>query len=166
MRKAACSLMLFWFVATSVLTIHYVFTDPQFDYRMLIVGSVIPVVGDAGGGWLSALNSVTVAVAVLVVVMAATVGRRPTRRFLLGLPIGCLLHSVFGASWNTTDVFWWPFAGVDLADSQGMVFSRGVWSVVLELIGLGLTWWILRRHQLLSFGRLRAWSRDGRLTFL
>jgi hypothetical protein len=164
-RKAACSLMLFWFIATSILVIHYVFTDPQFDYRLLIVGSVVPVAGDIAGSWLSALNSVTFAVALLIVVMAATVGRRQTRRLLLGLPIGCLLHSVFGASWNTTEVFWWPFGGGDLSGAEGMLSSRGAWSLVLEVIGLSLTWWILKRNQLLSFDRLREWSRDGKLTF-
>lgn len=98
--------MLFWYAATAVLVIHYVFTDPQFDYRMLIIGSTVPVIGDITGGWLTALNSITIAVAALIGVMATTIGRRPRRRFLLGLPIGFLLHSVFGASWATNKVFW------------------------------------------------------------
>ena len=54
--------MLFWYAATAVLVIHYVFTDPQFDYRMLIIGSTVPVIGDITGGWLTALNSITIAV--------------------------------------------------------------------------------------------------------
>lgn len=165
MWKAARSLMLFWFIATSILVIHYVFTDPQFDYRLLVVGSVVPVLGDVAGSWLSALNSLSFAVAVLIVVMATTIGKRQARRLLLGLPIGCLLHSVFGGSWNTTEMFWWPFAGVNLAGMQGMALNRGVWSIVLEILGLGLTWWLLKKNQLLSLGRLRAWCRDGRLTF-
>ena len=157
--------MFFWFIAMSILVIHYVFTDPQFDYRLLIVGSVVPAAGDIAGSWLSALNSLSFAVAVLIVVMATTIGRRQARRLLLGLPIGCLLHSVFGGSWNTTEMFWWPFAGVDLTGSQGMLASRGVWSIVLEIVGLGLTYWILKKHRLLAVDRLREWSRDGKLTF-
>ena len=37
--------MLLWFVATSVLTIHYVFTDPRFDHRPLVVGALLQVGG-------------------------------------------------------------------------------------------------------------------------
>ena len=62
-------------------------------------------------------------------------------------------------------MFWWPFAGVDLTGSQGMLASRGVWSIVLEIVGLGLTYWILKKHRLLAVDRLREWSRDGKLTF-
>ena len=165
MRPIACALMLFWYAATAVLVIHYVFTDPQFDYRMLIIGSTVPVIGDITGGSLSALNSITIAVATLIVVMAITIGRRPRRRFLLGLPIGFLLHSVFGASWTTNKVFWWPFGGFDLGASDATISSRGVTPLVLEVVGLGLTVWIMKKNQLQSWEQLRSWSRDGKLTF-
>ena len=157
--------MFFWFIATSILVIHYVFTDPQFDYRMLAVGSVIPVIGDVVGGWVSPLNSVTVAVGVLAIVMLFTIGRRQTRRFLLGLPIGFLLHSVFGASWDATEVFWWPFAGADVGGIEGVVFERGIWSLLLEVAGIFLTWWIARKNHLASLTGLRSWIRNGKLTF-
>ena len=38
--------MFFWFIATAVITIGFVFRDPTFDNRLLIVGSVLPI-GDA-----------------------------------------------------------------------------------------------------------------------
>lgn len=157
--------MLFWYAATAVLVIHYVFTDPQFDYRMLIIGSTVPVIGDITGGWLSALNSITIAVAALIGVMAITIGRRPRRRFLLGLPIGFLLHSVFGASWAINNVFWWPFGGIDLGASDAAISSRGVTPLVLEVVGVGLSVWIMKRNQLQSWEQLRSWTRDGKLTF-
>ena len=157
--------MFFWFIATSILVIHYVFTDPQFDYRMLIVGSIVPILGDVAGGWMSPLNSVTIAVGLLAIVMVTTIGRRQTRRFLLGLPIGFLLHSVFGASWNTTEVFWWPFAGIDVGGIEGFVFQRGIWSLLLEAAGIYLAWWIAKKNDLTSPRQIRSWSRDGRLTF-
>ena len=165
MRQIARALMLFWYAATAVLVIHYVFTDPQFDYRMLVIGSTVPVIGDITGGWLSALNSITVAVVALIGVMAITVGRRPRRRFLLGLPIGFLLHSVFGASWATNNVIWWPFGGLDLGTSDAAISSRGVTPLVLEIVGVGLTVWIMKRNHLQSWEQLRSWTRDGRLTF-
>ena len=157
--------MLFWYAATAVLVIHYVFTDPQFDYRMLIIGSTVPVIGDITGGWLTALNSITIAVAALIGVMAMTIGRRPRRRFLLGLPIGFLLHSVFGASWARNNVFWWPFGGLDLGASDPAILSRGVTPLLLEIVGVGLTVWIMKRNHLQSWEQLRSWTRDGRLTF-
>lgn len=165
MRQIASALMLFWYAATAVLVIRYVFSDPHFDYRMLIVGSTVPVIGDITGGWLSALSSITIAVAALIGVMAITIGRRPSRRFLLGLPIGFLLHSVFGASWATNKVFWWPFGGVDLGGSDAAISTRGFTPLVLEVAGVGLTVWIVKRNRLQSWEQLRSWSRDGKLTF-
>ena len=105
------------------------------------------------------------AVVALIGVMAITIGRRPRRRFLLGLPIGFLLHSVFGASWATNNVFWWPFGGLDLGASDAAISSRGVTPLVLEIVGVGLTVWIMKRNHLQSWEQLRSWTRDGRLTF-
>ena len=34
--------MFLWFIGTAVITVWYVFRDPRFDYRLLIVGSVLP----------------------------------------------------------------------------------------------------------------------------
>ena len=71
----ADSLMLLWFAATSVLTIHFVFGDPRFDHRWLIVGAVAPVLADVVGGWTSMVSSVSAGVVVLVAVMLATIER-------------------------------------------------------------------------------------------
>ena len=32
----------FWFLGTALLSVHFVFTDPRFDYRLLLVGAVLP----------------------------------------------------------------------------------------------------------------------------
>ena len=37
--------MLFWFVGTAVVAVWFVFRDPAFDYRLLIVGSLLHGVG-------------------------------------------------------------------------------------------------------------------------
>ena len=78
--------MFFWFIGTAVVTVGFVFRDPRFDYRLLVVGSVLPIVDVVFGG-ARALHSITVSIALLVVVMLATAGRRPIRRLLLGVPI-------------------------------------------------------------------------------
>jgi hypothetical protein len=157
--------MLLWFVATSVLTIHVVFGDPRFDYRWLIVGSVVPVVADMIGGWTSMVSAVSAGVVVLAAVMLATIGRREVRRRMLGFPIGMLLHMVFGGSWNTTEVFWWPFAGVDLSDAPALAGQRWPVGMFLEVLGLLGCVWIIRRNSLADATRRRDFLSDGRLEF-
>jgi hypothetical protein len=146
-----------WFVGAVVVTVWWVFRDPAFDHRLLIVGSLLPLVELAFGG-ARVLHSVTFAVALLVVLMLATTGRRPIRKMLLGLPIGLLLHLVFTGAWRTARVFWWPFGGVGFDDAPHPVAERGWWNVPLELAGLALCWWVCRRAELADPER-RAWFR-------
>lgn len=149
--------MLLWFLGTSLVSVWYVFTDPRFDYRLLLVGSVLPDVIDLPGGYARWAHSLTVAVGTLAAVMLVTAGRKPIRRLLLGLPIGMLLHLVWDGAFASTKVFWWPFSG-----SWGSVrvpsLQRGWFDVVLELIGAALLVWAWRR-----FGLAR---REARVQFL
>jgi len=154
--------MLFWFIATAVLTIHFVFRDPRFDHRPLIVGALLPDVLDAPFGGARYLHSLTVAVGLMVVVMAATVGRPRLRKLLLGVPIGVLLHLVFDGVWNNTDVFWWPFTG-GFDGARLPVAERGWWNVPLEAIGIGLTVWAHRMFGLADPERRRRFLREGAL---
>lgn len=156
--------MFLWFIATSVLTIYFVFGDPNFDYRPLVVGALLPDLVDGILGGARYLHSLTVAVGLMAVVMLATVGRRPIRRQLLGVPIGMLLHIVFDAGFNNTRVFWWPFTGA-IGNGQLPIAQRGAWNVPLELIGAIMTLWSVhhfglrhpeRRRELISTGRLTA----------
>jgi hypothetical protein len=155
--------MLAWFVATAVLAIHFVFTDPRFDYRLLVVGAVVPSISDLIGGWTAVLGSVTVSVVILAVLMLATPGRKPIRATLLGLPIGMFLHLVFGGAWTDTTVFWWPFTGVDLSGAGSALAERGWWAVPLELIGIAGCVWIVRRARLAEPVRRAAFLSSGRL---
>lgn len=149
--------MLFWFVGTVVVAVWWVFRDPAFDYRLLIVGSVLPLVELVFGG-ARVLHSITFAVALLTVLMLATPGRKPIRKMLLGLPIGLLLHLVFTGAWRTARVFWWPFGGVGFDGAPHPVAERGWWNLPLELVGLALCWWVFRRGELVDPAR-RAWFR-------
>ena len=157
--------MLLWFLGTALLTVWYVFTDPRFDYRLLLVGAVLPDVIDLPEGHAKWAHSLTVAVGVLVAVMVVTAGRKPIRRLLLGLPIGMLLHLVFDGAFASTKVFWWPFSG-----SWGSVrvpsVQRGWWDLPLEAIGAFIVRWIWRRFGLADAERRRAFLRTGVLTDL
>lgn len=154
--------MFFWFLGTAMVAVWFVFRDPAFDYRLLLVGSVLPLIDLAFGG-ARALHSVTFSVVLLAALMVATPGRRPIRKMLLGLPIGAMLHLVFTGAWTDTDVFWWPLAGWSFDDAPHPVIERGWWNAALELIGLGLCWWIVDRARLREPEVRTRFARTGRL---
>jgi hypothetical protein len=139
--------VLLWFVATSVLTIHYVFTDPRFDHRPLVVGALLPDLIDAPFGGARIAHSITFSVGLLAVVMLVTAGRRPVRKRLIAVPIGMMLHLVFDGAWAADHVFWWPFLG-GFGDTALPVVSRGWWNLALEGAGAALLWWSWRRFGL------------------
>lgn len=155
--------MFFWFIGTVVVAVWFVFRDPAFDYRLLLVGAVLPAVVDAFFGGARVLHSVTFSVVLLVVLMLATPGRKPIRKMLLGLPVGTLLHLVFTGAWTNTKVFWWPFGGFGFGDARHPVAERGWWNVPMELVGLGLCWWIVDRAGLRSAERRALFRRTGQL---
>ena len=155
--------MFFWFIGTAVVAVGFVFRDPAFDHRLLVIGSLVPLLdGLTGGIWV--LHSVTVSIVLLAVVMLATAGRRPVRAVLLGLPIGMLLHLVFDGVWTDSDTFWWPFTGLAVPDGPLPVVARGPWSLLLEVIGVAICVWLWRRSSLGRPERRRRFLVDGRLT--
>ena len=137
--------MFLWFIGTAVITVWYVFRDPRFDYRLLIVGALLPEL-DALAGGMRWMHSLAFSVALLIVVMVVSAGRKPRRKLLLGLPIGTFLHLVFDGAWATTTVFWWPFTGRSIGDEPTAVGAtrmvepaprdRSAWSIVV---------WVWRR---------------------
>ena len=156
--------MFFWFIGTAVVAVWFVFRDPAFDYRLLVVGSVLPVAVDALFGGARALHSVTFSVVLLAALMLATSGRKPIRKMLLGLPVGTLLHLVFTGAWTDTRVFWWPFFGWSFEGAPHPVAERGWYNVPLELAGFVLCWWVVSQAGLRDPDR-RAWFwRTGQLS--
>ncbi len=154
--------MFLWFLGTSVVAVWFVFRDVRFDYRLLLVGSVLPGVIDVPGGVARWAHSLTVGVGLLVVVMLTT-GRRPIRRLALGMPIGMMLHLVFDGAFSQTAVFWWPFSG-GWGHHRPLESSRGAWDVPLELIGALLVGWVWRTFGLDDPARRRNFVRTGQLT--
>ena len=154
--------MFLWFLGTAVLTVWFVFRDPAFDYRLLLVGAVLPDVVDVPLGRPGWAHSLTVAVVVLVVVMLATPRRSAVRRLLLALPIGMLLHIVWDGAFTSAEVFWWPFSG-GWGDVEVPSVARGWWNLPLELAGLAALAWVWRTCGLSDPARRRAWLHDGRL---
>lgn len=154
--------MFFWFIGTAVLSIGVIFRDPHFDYRLLIVGSVIPL-GDGLFGGARVLHSVTVCAGLLAVLMLATGRGRPLRKLVLGLPIGMILHLVFDGIWNNSEVFWWPFFGFPFDDAELPVVEHGMWGIPLEGVGLMICVWLWWNNTFSDGASRRRFFRDGEL---
>ena len=137
--------MFFWFIATAVLTIAWVFKDPRFDYRLLAVGAVLPDIIDWPTGW-RVMHSVVTSIAVLALVMLVSIGRKPYRKVLLGLPIGMFLHLVFDGAFTSAEMFWWPIGGWEFSSVDLPVVARGWWNLPLEVVGAFALWQWWRRR--------------------
>lgn len=153
--------MFLWFVGGSVLLVLLVFQSPAIDYRMVALGSVLPVAELVFGGP-RLLHTLLGAVLVLAVVMAATRRRRLLRRQLLGIPIGLFLHLVLDGVWIRSSLFWWPFRGFAFEGRLPEV-SRGLWSVALELVGAAILVFLWRSCGLADAARRERFLKTGQL---
>lgn len=154
--------MLVWFVGVGFLAVVLVFKSPALDYRVVALGTLLPLV-DVIPGVPPVLHTLLAAVALLALTMVATRGRRLARRRWLGLPIGVFVHLVLDGTWTHTELFWWPAFGLDLPDVALPTFGRGPAGLVLEVLGAAALWWSwrqfrlddpVRRADLLAHGRL------------
>ena len=154
--------MFFWFLALSFVLVALVFDSPALDYRMVMLGSVLPVVELlAGGPW--ALHTLLAPLVVLVMVMLVTRGRRLVRRRWLGLPIGLFLYLVLDGAWLRTELFWWPVLGVRVDSGDLPDFKPAALLIAMELIGVAVGAWAVRRYGLTDRERLRLFCTQGRL---
>ena len=154
--------MFFWFLALSFVLVALVFDSPALDYRMVMLGSILPMAELlAGGPW--ALHTLLAPLVVLVAVMLATRGRRLARRRWLGLPIGLFLYLVLDGAWLRTDLFWWPVLGVRVDSGDLPDFKPLAALIALELIGLAVGAWAAIRYGLADRERLRLFCTQGRL---
>jgi hypothetical protein len=154
--------MLLWFVGGSIVVVWYVFRDPAFDIRFLVVGALIADVVEVPLGRAGPLHSVIASVGALVVVVLATIGRRAARKRWLALPIGMMLHLVLDAAFARPEVFWWPFLGAP-GDVPVPSVERGWWNVLLEFLGALMCVWVWRRFGLADPRRRVLLWRTGRL---
>jgi hypothetical protein len=155
--------VLLWFVGGSLVLAWVIFHDPGIDYRVLLAGAILPDVVDVVFGGARVLHSLAFAVALLVLVVLATIGRRTARRRWIFLPIGVLFHLVLDGAFAVTAVFWWPFTGWGFDDEPLPSVDRGAWSLVLELAGLAALLWFWRRFGLADRARRQALFRTGHL---
>lgn len=153
--------MLIWFAVMSVVLTWWVFQSPALDYRMVALGSVLPVLEVPFGA--GPLHSMVTPTMVLVVVMLATRGRRLVRRRWLGLPIGMYLHLVLDLAWTRSETFWWPFLGVDVSWGEAFEVDRGVVTLLMELVAVAVGVWAYRRFGLDDPAHRARFLRTGQL---
>ncbi len=154
--------MLLWFVGPSILIVWAVFKSPAADYRLVALGSLVPLV-ELPFGEPRLLHSLVGSALVMTAVMLGARGQRLVQRRLLGLPIGMLLHLVLDGAWADTRAFWWPALGLSWSDAELTELGRGGFNVVLELAGAAACWWAYRRFRLAEPARRRLFVRTGRV---
>jgi hypothetical protein len=156
--------VILWFAGASFVITWAVFRSPALDYRLVMLGAVLPVgEGLLGGPWL--LHTLVGGVALLLLVVLATQRRRLVRRRWIGLPIGVLLHLVLDGTFTDGALFWWPFLGGDtLGHGEIPELGRSLALVVIaELVGLACLAWAWRRFGLGDEARRDRFVRTGHL---
>jgi hypothetical protein len=161
--SGALNPMILWSIGTAVLSIWFIFGDPRFDYRFLIIGAVAPLGIDvwSGGAWV--MHSIIMSVVLMAVVMFGTIGKRSLRRSLLGLPLGTFLYLVFSGAWADGSVFWWPFGGWSPEWGALPMMERGWWNLPLEIAGAVMLLWIARITELARPSQRREFLQTGQL---
>lgn len=154
--------MFFWFAGVGWLLVVAVFQSPALDYRLVMLGSVLPLLdGGTGGPWL--LHTLLASVAALALVMMATQHRRLVRRRWLGIPIGMFIHLVLDGAWANTHVFWWPAFGASFGHDRLPEFDRGALSILMEVVGVVALVYAWQRLGLREHDARERFLRTGQL---
>jgi hypothetical protein len=151
-----------WFAGGAFVLVWFVFRSPAVDYRLVIVGALLPLV-ELPFGSPRVLHSLTGAVALLVLAMVATPRHRLVQRRLIAIPIGVFVHLLLDGIWTDTDAFWWPFSGLAWSGARLPELERGAVDVVLEVAGAAALWWCWRRFRLYEPDRRQRFWRTGQL---
>ena len=154
--------MLLWFVGPSILIVWLVFRSPAADYRLVALGSLIPLI-EIAFGQPRLFHSLTGAAVLLAAVMVGARGHRLVQRALLAVPIGVLLHLVLDGAWTDTHAFWWPLFGWSWSDAELPELGRGAFNVVLEVVGVLACWYAYRRFRLHEPDRRSHFVQTGRV---
>lgn len=156
--------MILWPLGFALVAMWFVFRDPAIDHRVVLLGSVLPLIVDAAIGRPTVPHTLLGSIGLLALVMAVTIGRRAARRRWLGLPIGTFFYLVAAGVWADRDLFWWPIGGVEFADVSLPVVDRPLAAiVVLEVLGLVALIWAYSTYGLGDAARRSRFARTGRI---
>jgi len=153
----------FWYIGLSVFGVATIFRSVGIDYRLVAIGSLLPLLLDLPIGYRAYGYTLLFAVAMLTVVMLGTIGKpRLLRRRWLCLPIGVFAGIILSGAFTNQDLFWWPFLGSSFPHDALLP----AWWVVLieELVGLFVCWVLVGQYDLWLPGPREEFLRTGRLT--
>lgn len=153
--------MFFWFVGLTFVGVALVFASPAIDYRLVMIGSVLPTVELIfGGPW--PLHTLLAPVVAMCLTMVVFTGKRLKQRRWLGLTIGLFSHLVLDGTWSNKELFWWPAFGTSLERQPGLP-SLGL-VVIMELVGLAALAWGAWRFEVNTPEGRDLLLRTGRLS--
>ncbi len=156
--------MILWFAGVSFVFVWWVFRSPALDYRLVMLGAVLPV-GEFFLGGPRVLHSLLAPVALLGILMLATQKRRLVRRRWIGIPIGMMMHLVLDGIWARPEVFWWPFFGFDFGtDGLPELGHPIAVTLLFEFIGLGCLVWSWRAFDFSNPQIRERFFRTGQLS--
>src|SRR3954453_11988252 len=154
--------MLLWYVGPSIVAGHDIFRSRGLAYRLIGLGALLPLLIDLPMGRFAYGHSLVVAVAVLGVVMVATIGRpRLLRRQLICLPIGWMCGLVLSGAFLHDVSFLWPLLGSDFPDDS--LVPPVTVLVLLDAAGLAIAIWAWNRFGLADRATRDDFLRTGRL---
>jgi hypothetical protein len=154
--------VILWFAGGSFALVWAVFKSPALDYRLVMLGAVLPVI-ELVICAPKVLHTLQCSVAALTVVMLLTRRRRLVRRRWLGVPIGMFMHLVLDGMWTRTETFWWPLFGWDFPAGHLPEVDRGALTFLLELLGAAALAWCWQRFRLYEPRRRELFVRTGHL---
>jgi hypothetical protein len=154
--------VLLWYVGLSVFGVATIFRSTGIDYRLVALGSMLPLLLDLPVGYRSFGYTLLFPVLLLTVAMVATISRpRLVRRRLLCLPIGVFAGLILAAAFTNQELFWWPFLGTSFPHDALLPVW---WAVVIEeLLGLFVCWVLVGQYDLWLPGPRRELLHTGRL---
>ena len=153
-----------WFAGVSFVFVWWVFRSPALDYRLVMLGAVLPA-GEFFLGGPRVLHSLLAPVALLGILMLATQKRRLVRRRWIGIPIGMMMHLVLDGIWARPEVFWWPFFGFDFGtDGLPELGHPIAVTLLFEFIGLGCLVWSWRAFEFSNPQIRERFFRTGQLS--
>ncbi len=169
--------MLLWHLGIATLIVYVTLGRRRIDYRMILIGAVLPDIVDGVLGlflfegqvarWIA--HSMLAAIVVTVVIILGFKG--DTRQSLFGLGVGWLLHLVADGMWQAPQTFLWPAFETEFSTSPREPYS---WDLLLdpiahlttwggELIGLSILAWFWVAFRLGEDNRFRLFLSDGYL---
>jgi hypothetical protein len=136
--------MILWFAGGACLAVLVVFGDSRIDYRLVVVGALVPDLALR----LTPLHSLLAPVALMLAVMLTT-RRRLVQRRLLAVPIGMFMHLVLDGMFTRAKTFWWPLFGWSTGVGGRLPsLDRPVWLLVVEeAAGLVALLWVWSARQ-------------------